>query len=431
MLGTKERQDMSRFLGPLKSDFDPGKNIFDRIFIYLLLASLLLGFLWIDKPDGSLIFDEKYYVNVARNLLNIPHDPDVYSDATPGTDPNREHPFLAKGIIAFSMLIFGDNAWGWRIPSIIFGAIALFAFYLLVKRLSKKSELALFASFLFVFSNLIFIHSRIATLDIFMLAFMLLGFYLYLIEKTYLSAFSMALATLSKLGGLYGFLVIIIFHFVNTFLKSRSTHENLDWRKLLTWLEKYAITYVITGAILLTIFDRIWVGYNNPFDHVSYIYDYYKSLTRAVPEGIESYPWQWLINEVKIPYLTVNVDVRANGKLISSHPSVAFQGAINPLILYLAIPTLAYCIYAVYKKRDETALFATIWFVMTYLPFYPMSIITHRIMYLFYFLPTLPSVCLAISYLFYDRKTDKIVILCYLFAVLIGFILLFPFKQIP
>jgi len=101
---------MSRFLGPLKSDFDPGKNIFDRIFIYLLLASLLLGFLWIDKPDGSLIFDEKYYVNVARNLLNIPHDPDVYSDASPGTDPNREHPFLAKGIIAFSMMIFGDNA---------------------------------------------------------------------------------------------------------------------------------------------------------------------------------------------------------------------------------------------------------------------------------------------------------------------------------
>jgi len=422
---------MSRFLGPLKSDFDPGKNIFDRIFIYLLLASLLLGFLWIDKPDGGLIFDEKYYVNVARNLLKLPHDPDVYSDATPGTDPNREHPFLAKGIITFSMLIFGDNAWGWRIPSIIFGAIALFAFYLLVKRLSKKSELALFASVLFVFSNLTFIHSRIATLDIFMLAFMLLGFYLYLKEKTYLSAFSMALATLSKLGGLYGFLVIIIFHFVNSFIKSKSMHENLDWRKLLSWFGKYAIAYVITGIILLTIFDRIWVGYNNPLDHISYIYDYYKSLTRVTPEGIESYPWQWLINEVKIPYLTVNVDVRANGKLITSHPSIAFQGAINPLIIYLAIPTIAYCIYAVYKKKDETALFSTIWFIMTYLPFYPMSIITHRIMYLFYFLPTLPSVCLAISYLFYDRKTDKIVILCYLFAVLIGFILLFPFKQIP
>jgi predicted membrane-bound dolichyl-phosphate-mannose-protein mannosyltransferase len=422
---------MSHLLESFKSDFNPRKNFFDRIFIYLLLASLLLGFIWLDKPDGSLIFDEKYYVNVARNLLNIPHDPDVYSDATPGTDPNREHPFLAKGIIAFSMMIFGDNAWGWRIPSIIFGAIALFAFYLLVKRLSKKSELALFASMLFVFSNLIFIHSRIATLDIFMLAFMLLGFYLYLIEKTYLSAFSMALATLSKLGGLYGFLVIIIFHFVNSFLKSRSTYENLDWRKLVRWFGKYAITYVIVGIILLTIFDRVWVGYNNPLDHISYMYDYYKSLTSVAPEGIASYPWQWLINEVKIPYLTVNVDVRANGKLIGSHPSIAFQGAINPLIIYLAIPTIVYCIYAVYKKRDETALFTTIWFIMTYLPFYPMSIITHRIMYLFYFLPTLPSVCIAISYLFYDRKTDRIVILSYLFAVLIGFVLLFPFKLIP
>jgi dolichyl-phosphate-mannose--protein O-mannosyl transferase len=161
------------------------------------------------------------------------------------------------------------------------------------------------------------------------------------------------------------------------------------------------------------------------------MYTYYNSLTRQTPSGIESYPWQWLVNEVVIPYLTVNVDVRTDGKLISSRPVIAFQGAINPFIIFLAIPTIAYCAYTTYKKAEQTSMFAMIWFIISYLPFYPMSIISHRIMYLFYFLPTLPSVCLAIACVFQDRRTDRVVSLTYLFAVLLGCVMLFPFKQVP
>jgi len=414
-----------------RADFDPRHDFHDRLFTLLLLASLILGFLWLDKPSGALIFDEKYYVNVARNILNLPRDPDVYPNATPGLDPNREHPFLAKGIIAFSIMILGDNAWGWRTPSVIFGNIGLFVFYLLVKRLSNRGDTALFASFLLSSSNLLFVHSRIATLDIFMVTFMLLGFYWYTADRRYLSAFSLALATLSKPVGLYGFFAIVVCHYVNVFVESRRAGKVFDWRTGLVWLRDYASIYVASGLLLLTIFDRIWVGYSNPLEHIVYIYNHYGSLTRAIPEGIESYPWQWLMNEVRIPYLTVNVDVYADSKLISSRPSVAFQGAMNPFIIYLAIPAIAYSVYSSYKKGSRTALFTTAWFTLTYLPFYPMSIIGHRIMYLFYFLPALPSVCLSISYLFLDRRADRIVLLAYSFAVLLGFVMLFPFRQIP
>lgn len=414
-----------------RADFDPKQDFHDRLFTLLLLASLILGFLWLDKPSGALIFDEKYYVNAARNILNLPHDPDVYPSATPGLDPNREHPFLAKGIIAFSILILGDNAWGWRTPSVIFGNIGLFLFYLLAKRLSNRSDMAILASFLFFSSNLLFVHSRIATLDIFMVTFMLLGFYLYTSGRRYLSALSLALATLSKVGGLYGFLTIVVFHYLNLFVDSRRAGKVFDWRTGLVWLGEYGAVYVSSGLLLLTIFDRLWVGYSNPLEHMVYIYNHFGSLTRAVPEGIESYPWQWLINEVKIPYLTVNVDVYSGSKLISSRPSIAFQGATNPFIIYLAIPAVVYAVYSSYKKGSRAALFTSTWFALTYLPFYPMSIIGHRIMYLFYFLPALPGVCLSVSYLFLDRRTDRIVLLAYSFAVLLGFVMLFPFRQIP
>ncbi len=412
-----------------KPDSEPGKNVYDRLFMCLLLAFLVIGFLWLDKPNNALIFDEKYYVNAARNILKLRQNPDIYPDATPGLDPNREHPFLGKGIIAFSMMILGDNAWGWRTASVIFGTVALLAFYVLVKRLSRRGDLALFAALLFALSNLFYVHSRIATLDIFLLAFMLVGFYWYEVGRPSLSGFFLALATLSKLNGLFGFAAILVFHCANLFIKSRET-KKFDWRSLLGWLEKYALPYFMSVIILFTIFDRIWVGYNNPLNHLSYIYDYYTTLTRPTPSGIESYPWQWLVNEVKIPYLTVNIDVRY-GELVSNRLVIAFEGAINPLVIYLAIPAVAYSAYAAYRRVEKTALFNVIWFVTTYLPWYPMSIIGHRIMYLFYFLPTLPSVCLAIAYVFFDRNADRIVSLTYLFAVFLGFVMLFPFKQVP
>ena len=37
----------------------PTKNMYDRAFIYLLLVSLALRLIWLDKPEGSLIFDER------------------------------------------------------------------------------------------------------------------------------------------------------------------------------------------------------------------------------------------------------------------------------------------------------------------------------------------------------------------------------------
>ena len=373
----------------------------------------------------------KYYVNVARIILGLPHEPDVYGGATPGIDPNHEHPPLAKAIIALSMFLIGDNAWGWRIPSVIFGMVSMLVFYLLVKKVSKNDLLAFMSVFLFSFDNLIFVHSRIATLDIFMLAFMLLGFHLYFAGKPALSALSLALSTLCKIGGLYGFATILVFHFAKVLFGRRSTGERIDWQKNLAWLEKYLIVYVISGLGLLTIMDRWWGGYNNPFDHIAFIYEYTKNLTRLVPEGIESYPWQWLLNEVKIPYLTVNVNILSDSTVTGSYTSVAFVGAMNPLIIYLCIPTIAYISYEYYKKREDLSLLTLLWFVCTYLPFYPMSMIGHRIMYLFYFLSTVPSLCMAISYMIIDQKPPRMIVVIYFAAVIGAFISFFPFKVVP
>jgi len=426
-----------------ESDKTEKRNIFglslsykwDRLFLVLLLVSLGLRLVWLDVPSGygtggTLIFDEYYYVNAARNLLGWPQGPDPskipYPNAVPGTDPNQEHPPLAKLMIAASMRILGDNAWGWRLPSVIMGSLSILLFYLLMKRISKNGKYSFLAAFLLAFDTLVYVDSRVAVLDIFTLAFMILGFYLYFLEKRGLSAVTLALSTLTKVAGFYGFLVILIFHLLKD---QRPSELAKNWKTILIpklkWLLQFAFCYVASGFIFLVLLDRL-AGGNDPISHIRYIYQYTLALVGPVPTGIESQPLDWLLNQVPIQYLGVTV---SSGGL--SYPTIAFWGVMNPFIIYLTIPAMAYTLNRYDEHSSQLALFLLCWFAATYLPYFPLSYLGHRISYIFYFQNTVPAVAGAIALMFSNKHIPRTVIIVYVLLVLVGFAWYFPFKQIP
>ncbi len=416
----------------LAVDFHPRKNEYDHAFMYLFVISAALRLIWLDKPPGLLIFDESYYVNVARIILRLPQQPNVFPNAIPGIDSvNQEHPLLAKLLIALSMSIIGDNGWGWRIPSVVFGLLSIFVLYLLLKKTAKSPLIALMGTFLFSFDTLVFVHSRIATLDIFVLGFMLLGFYWYFSNRMNLSALGMALATLCKISGLYGILTLGAFHLGRELL---SRGRKVDWQSLLSVFEKYAIVYLVSFIVLMAVLDFFWAGYKNPFEHLSHIYSYTFAL--RAPDvrkatDIWSYPWEWLVDQVKIHYATVNVSVFTDHDVARTYPSVDFIGAMNPTIVFLTIPAMAYNVYRYHETKSEFSLFMLAWFAMTYLPYFPAAIFGHRIMYIFYFLNTVPAVAASVAGMIVDQTPPRIIVVFYVAAVIIGFYMMFPFKVIP
>ena len=401
------------------------------ILILLIAASLGARLAWLDKPDGALIFDEKYYVNAARVILALPvPEGDPYADRQPGLDPNAEHPPGAKLLIAASMRLFGDNGWGWRLGSVCFGTLSIPLLYGIVRRAGGAEVVALAAAFLYAFDNLVLVHSRIGTLDIYLVFFLLLGVYCYLAGRPTLAGLALVAATLCKIGGLYGIAIVAAFEGLRLM---RARVEGGRWplsglRPLLIM----TVVYLVSLPWLLGFLDSVWSSYKNPTDHVRHIVRYSFALTRPEgPQDQESNPWRWLLNEVPMTYLRTDLQHLENDQVKATRVVIFFRGAMNPYIIAIAPLAIAGAAYSAWRRRDDPAFLVLALFFVTYGPFWPAAMLAHRVSYIFYFLPTIPAVAIGAAQLCYAPGVPRTLRWVYFGAVLLGFYGYFPFRQIP
>ncbi len=125
---------------------------------FLFFGSLAL-FLWGLGAARDVYFDETWYVPTARTLIKS------------GEMLHQEHPPLGKLLIAGGMLIFGDDALGWRAMSALFGSLTLVAMLIWSFALLRDLSQALWASAITLFDCVLYVQARIAMLDIFLMAF--------------------------------------------------------------------------------------------------------------------------------------------------------------------------------------------------------------------------------------------------------------------
>jgi predicted membrane-bound dolichyl-phosphate-mannose-protein mannosyltransferase len=122
----------------------------------------LMGLWRLGTPDEQ-IFDEVYHARTAQEYLR---DIDPYE---------WTHPPLAKLAISLGIRLFGMHGFGWRLPSLVAGGLALAVFFVLARRMLGTRRPALLATLLLGLDGVFWVQSRVAMTNIHVLLFMLVA----------------------------------------------------------------------------------------------------------------------------------------------------------------------------------------------------------------------------------------------------------------
>ncbi|HEU0066127.1 MAG TPA: phospholipid carrier-dependent glycosyltransferase, partial [Sphingomonas sp.] len=134
-----------------------------------LPAALAIGavaqalFAWrLDVPRVP-VFDEVHYVPAARTLISL------------SGSANVEHPLLGKAIIALGIMVFGDTPLGWRAFSTVAATAVVLGAFAILWSAFRSVRTASIGALLVMLNFTVFVQARIAMLDGFMAAFVVLA----------------------------------------------------------------------------------------------------------------------------------------------------------------------------------------------------------------------------------------------------------------
>jgi 4-amino-4-deoxy-L-arabinose transferase-like glycosyltransferase len=411
--------------------------------------------------DHTLIFDEAYYVNAARVIAGIhPPSGSHYAQSPLGSDPNAEHPQGAKLIIAGAIELFGDGPFAWRIGSLLFATLAILAMYYLVRSAGGDPWPAAGAAALMACDNLLLVHGRIGTLDVYALAPMIFGVGLYLRGRWVAAAVVLALADCMKEVAPYALIVLALAEAGRALIAWRDGSAPAEWHwwpALVRWVacSLLSIGLFIGGLGLMGLIAHPYADAEGrfitggPVDELRHMIVYAAQLTASKPTGIASYPWQWLLDIKPIVYLRVTSPLP--GQAAGILPDVSFIGEMSPPIMLLAVPSVVFFAVRLALARPalgaaagggaraladvQMSLLGAAWFLATWVPFELEQAIDHRISYTYYMIVVMPGIYVAVIHLVTlgwrrRRRWLRGLVVAWALLVLAAVIVMYPFLAV-
>lgn len=333
--------------------------------LVLLVAAQIL-FLWNLQHPMQMFFDETHYVPAARDLLT-------------GTRyGNIEHPLAAKTLIGWSMLLFGDTPWGWRVLGTIAGTATVAAVFGIAQSLFRDTRLSLTAGVLVLLNQTLFIQARIAMLDVYMGAFLLLALWCLIDGYDRDRGVRWRLAAC---GGLLGLAIgskWLAIPFVGAaglafiLLRGRAAVRSgaglsgfLFRQDLAAWrgvsmVEGSLWIGALAIAVYLATFAPAFLVRENPLTLGSLLPHqlviYAEQTKPLAPHTYQSQWWQWPLMQRPIWYLYERVDGVLRGVLLIGNPAVMWGGLL----------AVAACLWGAVRARDPRLLLVAGLWIFSY-----------------------------------------------------------------
>jgi dolichyl-phosphate-mannose--protein O-mannosyl transferase len=360
--------------------------------ILIALASFVLRLINLGIPKGF-VFDEVYYVDGARNLLK-------YGVEVDGSNPEFiVHPPVGKWLIASGIKLFGDNEFGWRFASAVFGTLLILLFARLVHVLFYSPLLTTLGAALMGLDGLLLVHSRTALLDLFLTFFTVLGVLLWHRNRHIWAGIAFGLAIGCKWSAVY-FIAVIGLIAIYRILVTDDIRKSL--KPMAAKFAQYGLLPVFVYTLTWTgwfVSDRGWSRQwsNNPLvswlHYHSEMLNFHTGLTEKHP--YQANPWSWLVmgRPTSFFYATPkNCDAKdcAQEVLALGTPILWWIGTIAIIVV------IGFWIKSLIEHRhDSAASIVVLGIAAGYLPWFAMQ---QRTVFSFYAIIIEPFLILAIVY---------------------------------
>jgi dolichyl-phosphate-mannose--protein O-mannosyl transferase len=403
------------------------------------------------------IFDEVYHASTAKLIAR--NDPRAYEWWNPAPEPNTAvdwlHPPLAKYTQALSILAFGENSFGWRFSSVVFGVLVILMVYHLAYKLFDNHIIALLSAALASFDGLLLVQSRIAMNDIHVTFFILLTLYNYLrfresqkLSHLFFTGLTAGLAMATKWSGLFVLATVLVFEGLQLIAHCFEQHKSKTARWLIV-LQKFG-TFLITRVPLLIILPLIVyvAGYSHMFLQGKG-YAHFKELHKQIwwyqthldaHHPYESRPIDWFFNLRPVwvhvtygPDGTTRSDIYAFG-----NPVLFWTGCVLfffTLIFFVTQPKKYLLQSSKEKIRGKGFLPAyraiinhpLIFLVASYCMVWMPWQLSPRIMFFYHYTPAVPLLSILIAYwMYFWADHAKPIIYAFFACILIAFFVWYP-----